>query len=490
MSTEPIETGSKQTLRGVIEYRGGEVPHDALVSNLKLLTRTVTSGALTWERPDDLRIYQEVARHFGTYGEVASPEIILERCDGDLEVEERLKDIAAVPPLMRTNYLYLVERAVARQREIRFEAILRAGQAIRTKGVEVGEGRDKRMLKGLADAQRYVREQLDAYEVTEQAGLVSMSAADIMKPLDPPTWSCEGLRLSPQVGTIMLAGYGDSAKTMLAQNMALSFASGMAVFGVHPVRQGRVLHIDYEQGEYLTRERYQRLARAMGIDLDALVREDRLRLACFPAAKLDDPATEALLKAAVTGFDVVIIDSLRAASPKTEENSSEARIPLDMLSRVCAGTTLPLVIHHARKPTRDQAGSARMSIRGSSALYDALGGCFVAERMDDGTVTLMHEKERLRGLKLDPISYRIVDVPKGDDPRWGLRVELVPNRAEDVSRTNLALYEQVLSIIAGHPGVTTRELRTRPSTAPCFTSWTRATSRSPRASAGRRSTRR
>src|SRR5687768_17999122 len=41
-------------------------------------------------------------------------------------------------------------------------------------------------------------------------------------------------------------------------------ATGTRVFGMHPVRQGRVMHLDYEQGRRLTRTRYQRLAAALG----------------------------------------------------------------------------------------------------------------------------------------------------------------------------------------------------------------------------------
>src|SRR5687768_4469826 len=109
-------------------------------------------------------------------------------------------------------------------------------------------------------------------------------------------------------------------------------ATGTRVFGMHPVRQGRVMHLDYEQGRRLTRTRYQRLAAALGLPGDAL--RGRVKLRHLPPVNLVTTGFEQALLARVDGYSVCLIDSLRAATPGINENFSDIRAPLDMLGRV------------------------------------------------------------------------------------------------------------------------------------------------------------
>jgi hypothetical protein len=120
------------------------------------------------------------------------------------------------------------------------------------------------------------------------------------------------------------------------QSAAVSIATGQRVWGAYTARQGRVLHIDYEQGHRLTRERYQRLAAAMLVTPDEL--EGRLELVSLPQVYLDSPAAEGFLIDKVKGFDLAIVDSLRAAGPTLEENDSAVRGLLDGLNRVSERT--------------------------------------------------------------------------------------------------------------------------------------------------------
>ena len=83
-----------------------------------------------------------------------------------------------------------------------------------------------------------------------------LDVSAIFEPLPPLNYLVESLDLC--VGPPMLfAGYGFSGKTIAAQSMALSIATGERVWGAFSARQGRVIHIDYEQGPWLTRNRYQ-----------------------------------------------------------------------------------------------------------------------------------------------------------------------------------------------------------------------------------------
>jgi hypothetical protein len=242
---------------------------------------------------------------------------------------------------------------------------------------------------------------------------------DIFAPLPPVKWMCEALDMAPGA-PILIAGYGFSGKTIAAQDLALSVATGTPAWGRFPMRSGRVLHVDYEQGAYLTRMRYQRLARARGIDPATLA--GRLTVAPFPGWYLDNDTKDELPRLC-KGVDLLIVDSFRAACPRTDENTSDARIPLDRLSRIADETkTTPIVIHHARKPTKDAQGGARTSVRGSGALYDASGSVLVFAAEKGEPVNVSHEKARITGRPHADFRLWIEDVEIDGDPNAGLRV--------------------------------------------------------------------
>jgi len=86
-----------------------------------------------------------------------------------------------------------------------------------------------------------------------------LGLSDLTQELPPIPWLCEPIGLAP--GAVALfAGYGYSRKTMALQSLGLSIAAGRPAWGLHSVRKGVVLHLDYEQGRRITQERYQRLA--------------------------------------------------------------------------------------------------------------------------------------------------------------------------------------------------------------------------------------
>lgn len=259
-----------------------------------------------------------------------------------------------------------------------------------------------------------------------------LQSGDIFAPLPPVNWLCEALDMAPGA-PILFAGYGFSGKTISAQDLALAVATGMPAWGRFPVRQGRVLHVDYEQGAHLTRLRYQRLARAHGIDPRAL--DGRLVLAPLPPWYIDSDTGDVLTRLC-EGFDMVIVDSFRAACPHTDENASDARIPLDRLGRMSERTGVaPVVVHHARKPVRDAQGGARMSVRGSGALYDACGSVLVFAAEKGEPTTVAHEKARITGRPHADFQLWIEDVEIDGDPNAGLRVSCLnstgPTRAPD-----------------------------------------------------------
>lgn len=248
--------------------------------------------------------------------------------------------------------------------------------------------------------------------------------AEIARPRPPKPWLCEDLRIAPGAVTIF-GGAGFGGKTLALQALALAVASGKKMWGHFDVRQGKVLHLDWEQDE-LTVTRYQRLARDMGIDLESL--GDLLGTSLLPEAYLDDNDGERTLAHLCHGVAVLVIDAFRGAFPKANENDSGVRSWLDMLHRVSkkTGTTI-LVIAHSRKMSADV--DVRSSLRGSGALFDAAATVYQLDGSPNKPTQVHNTKERHTGKLRESFGLKFVDVvgpgaePETWDDTWGLRVE-------------------------------------------------------------------
>ncbi len=263
------------------------------------------------------------------------------------------------------------------------------------------------------------------------------TATQIAEPIPPLKWLCHGLRLAR--GSVrIIGGYGYSRKTLFCQSLALSIASGKPALGVYEVDHQPVLHIDYEQGRRITRERYQRMARSMDIELTGT----QLSVVTFPRVKLTDLAARDILRRMLEESQAkyVIVDSLRASVSGIDENSSEIRECIDLLGqevkRIDAAAD---IIHHACKPQVPSGGGpargGRYSLRGSGAIFDAVDGAFVFSGEKGKPTDVSHEKDRLIGTELPSFGITSEDVAGGpdSDPRWGLRVAHL--EAEQVARS-------------------------------------------------------
>ena len=303
----------------------------------------------------------------------------------------------------------------------------------------------------------------------------AMSCPEIAAPLPPLDYLLEEYGLVAGPGTPhMIAGYGGSGKTMACQSMLLSLASGRPVWGQYrSQRTYRVAHVDLEQGERLTRWRYQRLARGMGLYLPQL--GDALQLYAMPQGlTLSTGCRERWLRI-MAERDLVIVDSLRVASAGREENSSEIRECLDLLGAWsdltgCRG----LVLHHARKPAAEQPAGGLYSIRGSSALVDGADSILVlGRRSRDEPIEMVHERARSHG-HLGPDQALVIDdvpaEPEAEDQSPGLVVSVrgaemvveVRERVAEQRRQEQAERDagRIRKALQVHPlGLSTRELR-------------------------------
>ncbi len=300
--------------------------------------------------------------------------------------------------------------------------------------------------------------------------LPTMTGPELAEELPELPWLVPALGIAPGA-PVIVAGYGYSRKTMALQAMAVSVASGKPLWGVYQVRQGPVLHLDYEQGRRLTQERYQRLARGMGVCLAELP----LQAACLPSMYLDGPGAEAMLVRACQGQALVIIDSLRAACPSADENSSDVRQHLDVLGRVSEKTgAVVVMVHHAKKPSKDEPEGAKFSIRGSASLFDACSGVFCFGGAKGEPTVVQHEKERNRGQTVEDfgINAEDVDNPVTGEANWGLRVvhleaeQMAAIEPESDARADAAkaqrfaiACDRIISFLSTNPGASKRGVR-------------------------------
>ncbi len=244
---------------------------------------------------------------------------------------------------------------------------------------------------------------------------------------------------------LLLGGYGSSGKTWMACDLLVAVGLGEQWMGRLSCPKGRAMLIDYEGGDTETRRRLQALARARGVES-----VEGIGIACFPTGYLVDPRFEAELIPLAKSCDVIVIDSLRAASPGADENDSSIRAGLDMLRRVgeqcdCAF----VVLVHSKKRGDGGAGDEREQLRGSSGIFDAADAVLVStwDRGND-RFELGQTKAR-QGKALEPFT-----VEKG-----GTRLTSSGVEAEPAGENFEKVVERVRGAIRAKPDMGTLALR-------------------------------
>lgn len=294
-----------------------------------------------------------------------------------------------------------------------------------------------------------VTDACDVLGIAAPPPFVAIGGAAIAAPLPPVPYIVPALGFARSAAPNMIGGYGYSRKTLALQDMALSIATGTPVWERFECVQAPVVHIDYEQGDYLSRLRYQRMAHARGIDLARI--GDRLRFATAPRAYLDSEGVEDHLVQFIGDAGFAFVDSLKAATPSLEENSSAIRIPLDMLLRVSMRTgACIVVVHHARKPSREDTGGSKTILRGSSAIFDACSSVLTFASDAGEPTTVVHPKNRWTGQSVDPFSLDSEDTDGGR----GLRV--FARDATDTAEPPwmAAIQSQIVAAVTKRSGLT------------------------------------
>ncbi|MDP9037369.1 MAG: AAA family ATPase [Myxococcota bacterium] len=281
------------------------------------------------------------------------------------------------------------------------------------------------------------------------------SAADLVV---PSLGICPG----PPTG---LVGQAYVGKTITALSFGMSVALGKDLWGIWSVSQGPWLHMDYEQGRRHTKNRIHRLARGFGVsdeELRSLIADGAIRIAVMPDLRLGTEHAVDHYKRTFQGVRLVTCDSLRVMLGGVDENSSQVRSLISVLS-VASDTTGAAVglIHHGGKTPLDGERARKETPRGSSGIVDELQSLFVMTKKKGEAVALVtHEKDRELGEPVADFGLRIDDVPTDDgDLKGGLRVvhvdrDQVKGKARDDSEAKFSrVAESIRQCVASNPGI-------------------------------------
>jgi len=289
---------------------------------------------------------------------------------------------------------------------------------------------------------------------------VTLYGDALSAPLLPIEWLCPALKLTPGAHTAV-AGNAFAGKSLAWQDVTLAIASGTYVWGVYRCRRGRALWADWDgQGLRVSQERFQRLARARGVDLRELGKA--LGYIRKPKFFLDEEGASDKLQRLLDGIDLFVIDSWRGATPNTNEwsRADVQRVGATLEAASSATGCVIIVIDHNVKPSRESGSGSRSSmhdVHGSTAKTEIPQSHFVFTGEEGQPLThVEHKKERVTGLPITPFALRFEDVADEHDPRWGLRVVHRDREQLDKPSGKPALeriVERVRECIQKNPGV-------------------------------------
>lgn len=197
---------------------------------------------------------------------------------------------------------------------------------------------------------------LEAKVRAEQGESPFIDVASSIIDLRPVDWFCERLRLAPGRPN-MLYAHAHGGKSLATVELAIAAATGTKAFGDIEVRKSRVCYIENED-EYDLLMNASRITRGKGIQLEPgsfVILPRKIYL-----GENEDKfmASVEALRVIFADFQFVIVNSLRALTPGTEENSSLFARPLEILGGLSEEfQTTVLVNHHVNKTSGGPRGT-------------------------------------------------------------------------------------------------------------------------------------
>lgn len=282
-------------------------------------------------------------------------------------------------------------------------------------------------------------------------GFDLVGGADLWAPLEPPDPLVSDVL---QRGELLeIAGYGAGSKTWMAVNLAVSVGTGTPWLDRFPTKLGRVAYLDWENGSYELRRRLQAVAVARGI----LEPVPNVSASFFPAIYMSAAGFEPAIATLGAAHDLVIIDTLRAASPHVDENDSAIRAGLDVLRRVGETTKCAFVVlvHSKKTSGNPNAIDPREHGRGSSGIFDAADKVMlVTYSKDDSPPFRVQQTKSRSGKGVAEFGFELVDAGGG----VLLRAEDLPSGELQQSDRFEGHCEKVLAAVRENPRASGRLL--------------------------------
>lgn len=228
---------------------------------------------------------------------------------------------------------------------------------------------------------------VEAEKREEQGQGAVIDVATAILSLPPVKWFCERLRLAPGRPN-MLYAHAHGGKSLATTALAIGAATGTKVFGDIEVTKCRVCYIENED-EYDLLMNASRITRGSKIALDpgSFVILPRQVYLGENQERFD--ASVLALHAIFADFKLVIVNSLRALTPGTEENSSLFARPLEVMGMLSEKyQTTVLVNHHVNKTSGGP--------RGTTAIEASEGNAWTLTK-DEGVHLWSHTGQRMGG---------------------------------------------------------------------------------------------
>lgn len=196
--------------------------------------------------------------------------------------------------------------------------------------------------------------------------------ADCLAQPPPPTkWIIENLVAEGE--NLLIGGTTGIGKSLLRTQLALAFIQGES-FLDYACCQAPVLIIQHENSSDAEWRRVYAMAPGLRIGKGIMLGFD---------STFDLPKDAGQLQAIVerSNARIIIYDCLATLHGSDENNNSEMRRVCECLKKVDRNSnTTSVVIHHFRKPKKDEDGTDIANLRGASAITDYAGNVMVLSR--------------------------------------------------------------------------------------------------------------
>lgn len=224
-----------------------------------------------------------------------------------------------------------------------------------------------------------------------------------------PSWIIENV--IAENGATLFNGSPKSSKSMLALHLAICVASGNPFLGLFPVKQGRVLYIDEENGHREIKDRCLRLMKGMNIkiaNIDFMIHNN---------IKLDGKLSIKWKKEILRYLEerqpiLVICDSMVRFMEGDENSSKDVRQVYDFIKSLKKDRGW-LLLHHTAKGREDPRGSGDWSAQVDDEFYihkTKKQHNFILEPKLSRRASDIHQvRYNIAGEQKEPLKFNVLD---------------------------------------------------------------------------------